>query len=954
MTTLVRVAEGGTTVVLYGASLVREYVAEGQADVDAAVAAGEASITTTKNAAVTEVNGLVAQAQTARDAAQLAEANAETAETNAETAETNAETFATAAGGHATSAATDAGIAATEADNAEATRAAIQALINGYPGSAGQTIPVATRAAAKAISAPTGSFYLYEEGRRGNFIVVNYADFASLIDEETIGANGEGEGMFFRSTADATKAFMRVDGKLKPRQFGPPDITGTGNSIHALRRFFRMVCLTKLPFECSPEEKYGIDDAIVVGLLDLTVPTAGLIDGISGAGQLNLVKLAAGTSEAGIWLREGAANAKIRFPDIDFDIVTHSPADARMQVRTLNIGGVAFGRITKFGDQTLHNTIWTPSNGSSALSVRNGSKDISFDEIIVEWAGAESSGLFTDATDGVRGKYVRCRGGSEGIDATASYRVCVDDVDAFELNNQGVDLGHEAIDLGNCDFCRFERVHASGGDRGMTIKTETASGGKTNGCNDNYVGLLKVDGYTAFGVLFGQGATTTMTLDRNRIGRLELSSSVATSATVAVRFAQGDVAARPFNIGNRIESFSIDQRDASGAKIGTAFEFVSMIDFYLAHGKAKSAVFSINSAPSAFTTRTNGRIEAVEAEGNLTLAFRGLDIVGLKLRRGIFTYNNPIGCTLERVGLEDCPTDGFNINYNSLSSSLAKKKLNLLHCSVNGCGLTGTGYALKINNSAGGTPAIEDITVDEFQLDDTNRSLAVSSGGTQTPQPGDRLLGNTSGAFGRLAKAPPAGTGTWAAGDWAGTLTVADVSGEFSAAETLTLQRDGETISADVATASGASVAAATSGGYNFSGGIFNYCRLLASELVGVATQLHYGFAGNNSVNDPLNRNRGRVVSTGGNRTLGANDIDRDIIRFTAAATLTLPADATFAWPIGQKVRAVQMGAAGQTVTVAGAAGVTVYGSDLTTNAQYNSLEVEKTAADEWEVRAAA
>lgn len=78
---------------------------------------------------------------------------------------------------------------------------------NGYP--------VATVAAIAALStAAFSTVHLTQEGRAGKFFLVNYADFSTLVDLDTQ------NGVFVRSTFDATKAWMRsYDGPLNALWF---------------------------------------------------------------------------------------------------------------------------------------------------------------------------------------------------------------------------------------------------------------------------------------------------------------------------------------------------------------------------------------------------------------------------------------------------------------------------------------------------------------------------------------------------------------------------------------------------------------------------------------------------------------------------------------------------------------------------------------------------------------
>jgi len=65
-----------------------------------------------------------------------------------------------------------------------------------------------------------------------------------------------------------------------------------------------------------------------------------------------------------------------------------------------------------------------------------------------------------------------------------------------------------------------------------------------------------------------------------------------------------------------------------------------------------------------------------------------------------------------------------------------------------------------------------------------------------------------------------------------------------------------------------------------------------------------------------------------------------------SAITLTVPADADVAWPVGEAVMIQQTGA-GQ-VTVAGAGGVTVNGTGTRPRAQWSAAVLLKTGTDTW------
>lgn len=98
-----------------------------------------------------------------------------------------------------------------------------------------------------------------------------------------------------------------------------------------------------------------------------------------------------------------------------------------------------------------------------------------------------------------------------------------------------------------------------------------------------------------------------------------------------------------------------------------------------------------------------------------------------------------------------------------------------------------------------------------------------------------------------------------------------------------------------------------------------------------------------------IEANRPTVTTQAGTAyTLTAED-ETSIIRFTSdsAVTVTVPANATLALPVGYIVHLHQEGDG--TVTVAGAGGVTVNaGSSLASRNQYSALSLFKLATDTW------
>lgn len=94
-------------------------------------------------------------------------------------------------------------------------------------------------------------------------------------------------------------------------------------------------------------------------------------------------------------------------------------------------------------------------------------------------------------------------------------------------------------------------------------------------------------------------------------------------------------------------------------------------------------------------------------------------------------------------------------------------------------------------------------------------------------------------------------------------------------------------------------------------------------------------------------------AQTGTAYTLALTDVSSTLgegivtMNNAAANTLTVPANATVALPVGTQVQVVQLGA-GQT-TIAAATGVTVSTpSTLTARAQYSALILTQVAANTW------
>lgn len=107
-----------------------------------------------------------------------------------------------------------------------------------------------------------------------------------------------------------------------------------------------------------------------------------------------------------------------------------------------------------------------------------------------------------------------------------------------------------------------------------------------------------------------------------------------------------------------------------------------------------------------------------------------------------------------------------------------------------------------------------------------------------------------------------------------------------------------------------------------------------------------------NGLQSALNAKAPLVVSTNtqaGSYTLALSDLGAVIeINSSSATTITIPANASVAFPVGAMIGFRQYGTA--QITIAGAAGVTLRsrGGALKTAGQYSEGSITKRAADEW------
>lgn len=88
-----------------------------------------------------------------------------------------------------------------------------------------------------------------------------------------------------------------------------------------------------------------------------------------------------------------------------------------------------------------------------------------------------------------------------------------------------------------------------------------------------------------------------------------------------------------------------------------------------------------------------------------------------------------------------------------------------------------------------------------------------------------------------------------------------------------------------------------------------------------------------------------QIRTIGGNHTAQLIDAGH-LLTFSGAATLTIPAQASVAWPAGTVIAAAQLGAA--TLTVSGAEGVTITAIAPPATTQGGALSLIRVAPDSW------
>jgi len=88
---------------------------------------------------------------------------------------------------------------------------------------------------------------------------------------------------------------------------------------------------------------------------------------------------------------------------------------------------------------------------------------------------------------------------------------------------------------------------------------------------------------------------------------------------------------------------------------------------------------------------------------------------------------------------------------------------------------------------------IDDVTIGDFPIDSTlmvriqeAASITFDTGGSSAPLEGDTVIGQTSGARGKIQREPMLSAGTWAGNDAAGIMTINNLSGTFQTGELVT------------------------------------------------------------------------------------------------------------------------------------------------------------------------
>lgn len=889
---IVRVVDESTTVVLAGADLIASYVAEAEADIAATAADAEADIAASASSATTSI---AASAAGAAASATAAAASAAAADASADAAADSAD----AAANSAAAASASAFDAADSAAQAEAVETAALAAIAGLPAS--PSMNASSRIVLAGLSTAGGlPALLTETGREGMFTQMNAAAVLAKfgISGTALVTADPGQGMFVpyaSDTSGASGGWVRATDHLTMEMFGSGV---TSDDTTPMRRCFYMACLTKLPIQGK-----GVviqNGPILVGLLTgAGTPTTGLADRVRVKGLK--VQIAAGLNGPdGIIHFINADSVSVE--NVNFDVTTQA---------TYGSGQVRFSGCTNFSVENVFKIRTTAvgiTTGGSVVSIQAGCDGFAVKNVETEYCGNQADAVALVSAKNGQLERIHCIGGGEIIDFSGCENVHADVVTG------NVD---EGIDVGNCRNCSVKNAKFTA-RQGVDIKTEGPSSGYPDtGTQDFLLHNFDIT-FTDYGIIYSGGATSTQSLHRNKFTKGKLTSTTATGASRAIRFISGDVATDPTS-GTLLEDIQIEMN------AGYGIELSAMINYDCRNVSCVGAPLLTDLTAGTFTTASNALWEDIQGTGDFAIAHRKATFRNFLLSGGVFAPTNGIGSKYFNVEVVDAPAHAFDFRFENSTLGTANKDVEIANCKSNGAGISSTGYNLRIRHT--GTPGpIENIRINGFTLEDSQESLAFTSGGTYQVVVGDTVVGNTSAATGVVTKVTLSG-GTWAGGDAAGTLLVRDRTGTFSAAENINIVANGVVTHTNVATASGASAAAPTSGGLSFENATFDKCTARGVVNYGVTSAQNYGFIGLNSVNDPNNRVLKDLMQqrSGGSFTLAMQFANRPV-EWTSSGTVTLPPDAagTTDFPQGTVFTIINLSGGSQTI-MAGA-GVTNVG----------------------------
>ena len=469
----------------------------------------------------------------------------------AEAAANSAEADAAAAlsdrllgGASAITAAASATVSVAAATTAQNERQAIEAALAGgqVEGVPGQ--PVASRAlmAADAAPATTNIVYCYEAWKHGVFLWSG-ADLSAQVALDPL------QGIYVPPASDATGAsgaWVRQAEKVLHPEFWAS--SGSTDDTAALRDALYWACTLGLPIEpLFSSSAFWLTEIVYVGSRTTSAPSAGFINHLNMRERWRFICNAPG-EDALISFENGEAG--IRVGDMDFDILTASPADGHGACRLVATSDFVGGTFTKIGDSGSV----PATSGGSVLSISGECIGVRADAAIVEWAGGLASGVFASFTTPDAGvtkfnpknihvDFVKCVGGQDCVDWSG--------VDHWYIGEAyGEDLTHEdssIIDCGNSSNGWCGTVRGDTVTHGVTMKTEE-SGGAHGGSNNNRFASVNVTDYSKALVRMSAGATTgttEQTLHKNTFGEVSGATVVADADTVALQLVAGDDTADP-------------------------------------------------------------------------------------------------------------------------------------------------------------------------------------------------------------------------------------------------------------------------------------------------------------------------------------------------------------------------------------------------------------------------